>query len=183
MEKHPELAQLVSRLLACGSCCILPAASSAASMAAHAFAALPCMPSLLLVLFSCSPLPTCGGTTPSCWTMAWWRCAAIACVWLVVLVGIASLESLAAVPARDMHVLLGHVLCPLLLSRMLPDKYIMLAARCYHRTHSASAALTVQLRAGNVLGDALEGEEPFDAIHVGAGAHLVLCAGCCTSAN
>ncbi|PRW60862.1 hypothetical protein C2E21_1329 [Chlorella sorokiniana] len=28
----------------------------------------------------------------------------------------------------------------------------------------------VELRAGNVLGDALEGEEPFDAIHVGAAA-------------
>lgn len=26
-----------------------------------------------------------------------------------------------------------------------------------------------QLRAGNVLGEALAGEEPFDAIHVGAG--------------
>ena len=31
------------------------------------------------------------------------------------------------------------------------------------------AAPHLQLRAGNVLGDALEGEEPFDAIHVGAG--------------
>jgi protein-L-isoaspartate(D-aspartate) O-methyltransferase len=28
----------------------------------------------------------------------------------------------------------------------------------------------VELRAGNVLGDALDGEEPFDAIHVGAAA-------------
>lgn len=34
---------------------------------------------------------------------------------------------------------------------------------------SCSLPAALQLRAGNVLGDALEGEEAFDAIHVGAG--------------
>lgn len=41
------------------------------------------------------------------------------------------------------------------------------ARGCPHARHPS-----LQLRAGNVLGDALEGEEPFDAIHVGAGARV-----------
>ena len=177
IEKHPELAELVcvrcqpadrsaglpppgcptAQELVCFVCCL------------HSHVPVPaCLPACLpLPPCACSLWPMCGVTTQKCWTVEWWRWGACA--------------TSPPPPAPLLLLLQQQLLLSSLLPMLLPHMHACdpgptsrpdPAGPCPLPLHSS----VPQLRAGNVLGDVLETEPPFDAIHVGAGKRLATAA-------